>query len=197
MSLLASGKSSDAQQEVGPVFLLQPGLLTTDFVSAPAGETSATGFNLSFETRFPTSVSWLTPVIGASVTPNGTNGVVDRGVNAPVLFAGNVFPVVGPRLTAGWLTLEAPLLLYYSYGGGGQHNPRVYGGDLFMQIALFVHLGSKTLKDMGSFWSRLDAYASLGQNLTPNEDPRVGKRDRFNPVALFGVSTRFGGRRTS
>lgn len=181
-----------AQPSRGPELLLQPGLLSADFISAPEGVTSTTGFNLRFATRVPTRYRWLTPVIGASVTPEGTSGTSTRNTNAPALFAGNIFPLVGVGRTAGWLTLEAPLLVYHAYGGGGPGNPRIYGRDLYLQLAAYVHLGRKALRELGPGWARFDLYAFIEQNLTPNENTVTGRTDRFNPVALAGVSLAFG-----
>jgi hypothetical protein len=167
-------------------------MLTTDFVSAPAGNESGTGFNLRFETRFPSGLSWFTPVVGGSVTPYGTSNPSARGLNTPVLFAGNVFPLIDQRRTNGWLTAELPLLLNFSFGGGGAHNERLYGRDLHIQVAFRVHLGEKTLHDLGPLWRRLDVYVMLEQNITPNEELTSGRPDRFNPVAMYGVSIPFG-----
>ena len=189
--LAYAGHRCEAQDTGTPVFLLEPGMMTIDFVSAPGVE-SSTAFNFRFETRIPTGNRWFTPVLGASIAPYGMSRVGDRNLNTPVIFAGNVFPVVRPERTAGWATLEAPLLFYYSYNGGGERNQRFYGRDLFAQLALRVHLGKKALSDLGSFWSRVDAYAFVEQNLTPNA---VGgpHPDHFNPVGLFGVVLPFGG----
>jgi hypothetical protein len=180
--------ASGAAQGSGPVFRFQPGMLSLDFVSTPPGVSSATAFNLRFETRFPTGARWITPVVGAAVTPYGTTAFGGRDQNAPVLFIGNVLPAVPASVTGGWATLELPILLYYQYGGGGNDNAHLYGRDAFVQLALSLHLGRKMLRDLGPFWSRLDAYAFIEQNLTPNEDSRAGRVDRFNPVALFGVT---------
>jgi hypothetical protein len=176
-----------AQGERVPIFLLEPGMLTTDFVSAPGGE-SGTGFNMRFETRFPSGLHWFMPVVGGSVTPYGTSNPSARGLNTPVLFAGNVFPLINQHRTNGWLTAELPLLVNYAFGGGGAHNERLYGRDLHIQVAFRIHLGEKALRDLGTFWRRLDVYAMFEQNLTPNEELLSGKPDRFNPVAMYGVT---------
>jgi len=190
---VASGERVAAQGERGPLFLLEPGMLTTDFVSVPVGSESGTGFNMRFETRFPSGLRWFMPVVGASVTPYGTSNPSARGLNTPVLFAGNVFPLLDQRRTNGWITAEVPLLLHYAFGGGGAHNERLYGRDLHLQVAFRLHLGEKTLRDLGPFWRRLDVYAMFEQNLTPNEELTSGKPDRFNPVAMYGVTIPVGG----
>lgn len=185
-------EAQEAPRARGPELQVQPGLLSADFLSAPEGVPSTTGFNLRFATRVPTRHRWLLPVVGASVTPEGTSGASQRNTNAPALFAGNVFPLVRAERTAGWLTLELPLLVYHAYGGGGARNPRIYGRDLYVQLAAYVHLGRKALRDLGPGWARFDLYAFVEQNLTPNENTVTGRTDRFNPVALAGVSLTFG-----
>lgn len=186
-----------AQSPSGPVFLLQPGLLSADFISAGPDVSSTTGFNLRFETRFPTRTPWLTPLVGASVAPYGMSGPNGRALNTPVLFLGNIFPLVGSRRTAGWLTLELPVLLAHNYGGGSENETRLYGADVHLQLATFLHVGRKVLREFGPNWTRLDVYVFLDQNLTPNRDAVTGKRDRFNPAALFGLSLAIGGSRSS
>ncbi|HSA55270.1 MAG TPA: hypothetical protein VLE53_06170 [Gemmatimonadaceae bacterium] len=179
-------------QSTGPTFLLQPGLLSADFVSSDAGLGSTTGFNVRFETRFRIGPGWLNPLVGASVMPYGTSGLGGRNLNAPTVFFGNAFPLVRSGRTNGWLTLQLPLLVYHTYGGGSENTSRLYGRDLHVQLASYVHIGRKTLQEFGPNWMRLDAYAFLEQNLTPNRDPVTGRKDWFNPTALFGLSVSFG-----
>ena len=189
--LSVAWRDTGAQSDHGPVFRLEPGLLTDNFISS-GGRASSTGFNLRFETRLPTRSRLLTPVIGASVEPYGTSIAGDAGHNTPRLFAGNIFPLWGPRRTKGWLTVEAPLLIYYTYGGGGEHSHRLYGRDIYAQLATRMHIGQKMLRDLGRVWSRVDAYGFLEQNLTPNKVFGVRHRDYFNPIALVGISIPFG-----
>jgi hypothetical protein len=186
--LLASAEVVAAQDASGPVFLLQPGLVSTDFVSAGPDVTSTTGFNLRFETRFPTRIPWLTPLVGASVAPYGISGAGGRVLNTPILFLGNIFPLVRARRTGGWLSVQLPVLLQHTYGGGSDDENRLYGRDLHVQLASFLHVGRKVLHELGPNWTKLDVYAFLDQNLTPNRDVVTGRRDRFNPTALFGLS---------
>lgn len=177
----------------GVSLLLQPGMLSADFLSPPAGATSTTGFNLRAAALAPTGSRWFTFMIGANVTPYGTSGISLHSHNAPTVFAGNVFPILDARKTGGWLSVQAPLLLTYSYGGGGSHNRDLYGKDIVAEAALSVHLGAKVLRDLGGTLARLQVYFVFDQSLTPNEDPVTGKTDRFDPVAQYGFTIPIGG----
>lgn len=184
---VAGGQSSTVRLD------LQPGYIAADFLSPPPGVSSTTGFNLRFAARLTTTLPWLVPVVGGSVTPYGTTGPSTRNHNSPNLFAGNIFPILAPSRTGGWLTAELPLLVYHSYGGGRPDNPRLFGPDLFLQLAAYVHVGEKLLRELGPGWTFLDSYIFWEQNLTPNPEPSTRRVDRFNPVLLFGLSLRIGG----
>lgn len=186
--------SSAAETARTPVLLLQPGMLSADFLSAPEGYPATSGFNLRFSTLVPTRSRWWTLIVGASVTPYGTSGVTPRSTNTPVLFIGNVFPGIPTRKTGGWLDLSFPVYLTYSYGGGGERNRQIYGRDFVGEAALQLYLGEKVLRDLGPAFGRLRVYAMMHQLLTPNEDLTTGITDRFNPVALYGVTIPIGGR---
>lgn len=193
--LLATALEARAQSGT-PVLLLQPGMMTADFVSSDDGEPSTTGFNLRFATVLPTSRRWLTLIVGANVTPYGTSGASRRNTNTPQLFGGNVFPVLSARQTGGWLSVDVPLLLTYSFGGGSERNRRVYGRDVVLEGAATLHLGRQVLRGFGGPLSRLRVYAVVDQSLTPNRN-LVGMIDRFNPVAFYGLTIPFGTSRES
>jgi hypothetical protein len=175
----------------GPVFELQPGITVFDFVSVPPGTVTNSGFSFRFSTRFPTALSWLTPIVGATFLPYGTSENTIRNSDAPTVFAGNVFPLIAPTRTGGWLTLELPLVVAHAPGAASNGNARAYGRDLVAAPTLYFHLGARVLRDFGTVWSRLDVFAQLEQNLTPNEIAGTA-RDYFNPVATFGVSLTIG-----
>ncbi len=195
--LLALGLAGPLAAQAGsPVLLFQPGMMTADFVSVDDGEPATTGFNLRFATVVPTSQRWLTLIVGANVTPYGTSGASRRNTNTPQLFVGNVFPVLTSGHTAGWLSVDVPLLLTYSFGGGGERNLRVYGRDVVVESAVTLHLGQKILRAFGGPLSRVRAYALLDQTLTPNRN-LAQRIDRFNPVAFYGITVPFGTSRNS
>ena len=179
----------------GPVFELQPGIAVTDFVSVPEGTATNTAFSLRFATRFPTGSKWLTPVAGAVLLPYGSTENTIRNTDAPTLFAGNIFPLLSDARTSGWLSMELPLVIAHSPGAGSSGNVRDYGRDLVVMPTVYLHLGARALRELGTVWSRLNVFAQLEQNLTPNRDPASGRRDRLNPVATIGLSLIIGASR--
>jgi hypothetical protein len=192
--LCAAEVRGQERQERAVEFLLQPGMLSADFVSAPEGLPPTSGFNLRFATLVPTSSRWWTLIVGASVTPYGTSGITPRATNTPVLFAGNVFPGISARRTGGWFDLQFPVYVTYSYGGGGARNREIYGRDVLAEAALQWYVGEKVLRPLGPAFARWRVYLMLNQVLTPNEDLTTGITDRFNPVALYGITIPLGGR---
>ncbi len=181
----------------GPTVLLQPGMTTADFLSAPDGTPSTTGFSLRFAAVVPSSSRWWTLIVGAYATPYGSTGPTRRDVNFPTLFVGNVFPLLSDRATAGWLSADLPLLLTYGVDGGSTSNSRAYGTDVTLQFAVTAHIGSRILREFGGPLARLRAYVYADQNLTPNADPFTGIRDRFNPVVHYGITLPIGQGRAS
>ena len=177
-----------AHAQRGPSFELQPGITVYDFLSVPEGSVTNTAFSLRFGTRFPTGLTWLTPVVGAVLLPYGTTENTLRNNDAPTLFAGNIFPLLAEEKTGGWLSIEVPLLLAHSPGAGPSGSVRDYGRDLVIVPTVYLHIGARALREFGTVWSRLSAFAQLEQNLTPNKDPATGDRDFFNPFATVGLS---------
>lgn len=180
-------------QSGSPVLLLQPGMATVDFMSAEVP--SSTGFNLRFAAIVPTRSRWWTLIVGASATPYGMSGT-GGNANSPTLFLGNVFPVIGETETGGWLSVDVPVLATYARDGGSENNARPYGRDLAIDLSLTAHVGRKLLQSFGGPLARLRAYAILEQNLTPNSGTS-GRRDRFNPLAYYGLTLAFGTSRSS
>jgi hypothetical protein len=195
---LVCGMVAGAQEGrgAGPVVSLQPGMLTGDFFSAPEAEPSTTGFNLRAIATIPTRWRWVTLYLGGSVTPYGTSGASRRNTNTPMLFLGNIFPVLDAGRTGGWLMLDAPVLVTYSFGGGGDRNVRPYGKDLAVEVVATLPVGRKLLSGFGGPLTRLRVYGVLHQTLTPNLSID-GSRDRFNPLAFYGLSLPFGTGRDS
>ena len=192
-ALLCVAIPTKAGAQRGPVFQIQPGLQVTDFVSVDDETQSNSAFSFRVATRFPTSISWLMPVAGAYFLPYGTTENTIRNTDAPTLFAGNIFTVIPSTRTAGWFSVELPVLLTHSPGAGPTGNVRDYGRDLVVAPTIYAHVGARGLRDLGTVWSRLLLYVQLEQNLTPNRDLVSGNRDYFNPIATFGAALRIGG----
>lgn len=183
--------ASPARAQQGPVFELQPGFTIYDFISVPEGTKTNSAFSVRFSTRFPTSLSWLTPVVGAFFLPYGTAQNTVRNTDAPTLFVGNIFSVFPERKTSGWFTVEVPLLLTHAPGASASGSSDEYGRDLVVLPTVYFHLGPKALRELGAVWSKLNVVVQLEQNLTPNPDAQ-GHRDFFNPVATIGISLPIG-----
>ena len=177
------------------VFELQPGITVADFVSTTEETPSNSAFSVRFSTKFRTSLKWLTPVVGAVFLPYGTTENTTRNTDAPTLFVGNVFPLLSPNRTSGWLSIEVPVLVTHSPGAGPTGNVRDYGRDLVILPTGYLHIGARMLSEFGSIWSRLSLFAQLEQVLTPARDPATGDRDFLNPFATFGFSLIVGGAR--
>jgi hypothetical protein len=188
---LLSLPGATAQAQQGPVFELQAGFTITDFVSVPGGTPTNSAFTLRFATRFPTKLSWLTPVVGAAFLPYGSTQNTVRNTDAPTLFAGNIFTVVHERKTSGWLAVEVPLLIAHAPGAGSSASE--YGRDLVVVPTVYFRLGQRALRELGTVWSNLSVIGQLEQNLTPNKDAS-GNRDYFNPIATIGLSFTVGAR---
>jgi hypothetical protein len=184
-----------AGAQSGPVFELQPGITVGDFVSVPEDTPSNTAFSLRFSTRFPTSLGWFTPVVGAVFFPYGSTENTIRNTVAPTIFVGNVFPLFSAARTAGWLSMELPVLITHSPGTGSSGNIRDYGRDVVLLPTAHLHLGERALREFGSVWSRLKVFVQLEQIMTPNRNTETGDRDAFNPSATFGISLTIGGQR--
>lgn len=178
--------------QAGPIFDLQPGITVTEFVSVPEETPSNTAFSLRFSTSLPTSLKWLTPVAGAVFFPYGTTENSIRNTDAPSLFAGNIFPLLHENRTAGWLSIDVPLLVVHAPAAGSTGNIRDYGRDIVILPTIYLHAGSRMMREFGSVWSRLRVVVQFEQVLTPNRDVTSGARDRFNPTVTFGMSLSVG-----
>ena len=117
-------------------------------------------------------VKWLTPVVGAVFfrtaplrTPFETPTL--RQSSSGMSF--HCFP--RPR-TAGWLSMELPVLVTHSPGTGSSGNIRDYGRDLVLLPTGYLHLGERALREFGSVWSLLKVFAQLEQVMTSKQEHR-------------------------
>lgn len=185
-AVVATANVVGGQASRGPTFLLEPGVVTINAVSAPVPTGSATGLNLRFLVTIPTSIPWLTVEVGTAFAPFGlSNGL--RAFNDPTFFYGPVVMLLPRDRTMSWLELSMPVLGAYRLDENGEAE-RLYVNDLVIQGVATVPIGHHLLRDMGSFWSRLTLYGIVEQNLTPSRNPTTQSVDRFNPTFLYGVS---------
>ncbi len=184
--LVASAARAQTGERMALVF--EPGLLTAAAVSAPEGATPLTAFFVRAVVLVGTDSSRWRGILGVNVTPFGFRGSGVRNVNAPNVYVGIQLGLLPARATDGWISGYVPLLLSYNYRGGRTENTRLYGADVAAEATLIFHVGRKLFADLGRPWSRLGAYVSAYQNLTPNADATTGERDRFRPDFMYGVS---------
>lgn len=184
--LTVANRSAEGQAIRAPSFVIEPGIITTNAVSAPLPSGSSTGLNLRFLAVAPTAIPWLTLEVGTSFAPFGlSNGL--RAFNDPTFFYGPVVMLLPRDRTKSWLELTLPVLGAYRLDENGETD-RIYVNDLVIQTAATMPVGEHLMKDMGSFWSRLTLYGIIEQNLTPSRNASTEKYDRFNPTFLYGVS---------
>jgi hypothetical protein len=184
--LAVANGSLDGQAIRAPSFVIEPGIITTNSVSAPVASGSSTGLNLRFLAVIPTAVPWLTLQVGTSFAPFGlSNGL--RAFNDPTFFYGPVVMLLPRDRAKNWLELTLPVLGAYRLDESGETD-RIYVNDLVIQTAANVPVGQHLMKDMGPFWSRLTLFGIIEQNLTPSRNASTEKYDRFNPSFLYGVS---------
>jgi hypothetical protein len=186
VALVACASRSNGQFLRPPTFVIEPGVITTNSISAPLPTGSSTGLNLRFLAMVPTSIPWMTLEVGTGFAPFGlSNGL--RAFNDPTFFYGPVVMLLPRDRTQNWLELTMPILGAYRLDENGDAS-RIYVNDLVLQTSAYVLVGQHLLKDMGTFWSRLTLYTTIEQNLTPSRNASTEKYDRFNPTFLYGVS---------
>lgn len=142
-----------------PVFVLQPGAVTTDFLNAPAGANSRTEFNARVVTAIPTTIQRTTLVAIVQFTPfNKTGGYTS---NAPGFVFGPVFSVFNESMFA----LDFDVLDAYSGAAKASDNSD-YTHKLVLEGDLFFKLGSMMTTDKKSHFSNLALYAFLANVAT-------------------------------
>ncbi|HET7458937.1 MAG TPA: hypothetical protein VFJ74_14905 [Gemmatimonadaceae bacterium] len=162
-----------------PVFVLQPGAITTDVISAPEGSSSTTRFNARFATVVPTASPWFSTVFGAQVQTGGKGGT-------PQLFYGGIIPIAPiSTATGGMLGVSLDPLGVTSFGQSG--------GTVFVgELAVSLSVGKMMFANMGPMWSGTGAYFLVDQQISDIPRDAAGNKDRFNPALLYGLSIPFG-----
>lgn len=166
-----------------PVFVLQPGGVTFDAVSAPTGYKSKSYFNARFATVVPTASPWFSLVAGAQVQPG--NGEA----RTPALFYGGIIPIVPiSTATGGILGLSIDPLGVTTAGGSKNTN-------FVLEGALSLAIGKMMMANMGPTWAGTGVYFLVDQQIGRNDyiDINGNKAtDNFRPALLYGLTIPIG-----
>ena len=128
-----------------PVFVLQPGGVTSNAISGPDGVDATTAFNARFATVIPTASPWFQGVFGAQVATGGNAGT-------PNMFYGAIIPIVPiSTATGGMLGVSLDPLGVTTFGGKN-------GTFFFGELAFSLAVGRMMFANMGPMWSGLGAY---------------------------------------
>ena len=159
-----------------PVFVLQPGGVTANAISAPDGFESTTAFNARFATILPSGSPWFSGVFGAQVATGGNAGF-------PNIFYGGIIPIAPiSAATGGMLDVSIDPLGVTVFGGNG-------GTFFFGELAFVLQVGKMMMANMGPSWSGTGAYFLIDQQLSgPLPRDENGDKDRFRPILLYGLS---------
>jgi hypothetical protein len=177
-ALMFAGVATSAQAQwlKAPVLVFQPGVVTSNVISAPSGSTSESGLNIRFTMVVPTVSPHFNLVMGTQFFPNGLGG---SGVNTPIFYYGGIIPIAPVNsMTQGFFNASIDPLGVYAPAGYGT---RPYSHEFVMELALIANVGAKMMSNMG-FFSNLGIYLLFDQAIT-----HVGD-DKFNPVLLYGVT---------
>jgi hypothetical protein len=179
LALLVTSGSVLAQNIFkAPVFVFQPGLVTTNFLDAPDGVDSNTEFNFRVVTAVPTTIPRTTLVAIVQWTPFAEAEGTNFKTNAPGFVYGPVFSLINTN----YFGLDFDLL--GAYGPAAEEDDEsqythklVLEADAFFKIGKMMMSGSTT-----SRWTNLSIYAFLANVATgiPSE--------ASNWVLLTGVS---------
>lgn len=161
----AQGAASDSTKPVewpfkAPVFVLQPGLVTTNFVDKPAGTSSSTDFNFRVVTAIPTTIPRTTLVGIVQFTPFAKTG--NFTTNAPGFVYGPVFSVINTE----YVSFDFDVL--GAYGPAARESDRssythklVFEGDLFLKVGQMM-----MASDPASHFRNLAVYGMLANVAT-------------------------------
>ena len=165
-----------------PVFVLQPGGVTANAISAPSGLNSTTAFNARFATVIPTASPWFAGVFGAQVATGGHAGT-------PNIFYGGIIPIVPiSTATGGMLGLSIDPLGVTTAGGSKNTN-------FVLEGALSLAIGKMMMANMGPTWAGTGVYFLVDQQIGRNDYIDVNgvkQTDNFRPALLYGLSIPLG-----
>ncbi|HVE78874.1 MAG TPA: hypothetical protein VNA89_08440 [Gemmatimonadaceae bacterium] len=184
LAALAAGVSASAEAQwlKAPVLVFQPGVITTNVISAPDDADSESGFNVRFTMVVPTAAPHFNLVMGTQFLPNGLGG---SGINAPIFYYGGIIPLAPVTgMTQNFINASINPLGVYS---GANYGSRPYSHEFYIELALVANVGAKMMANMGLF-SNLGLYLLLDQQITHIQEDANGDKDRFNPVVLYGLT---------
>lgn len=168
-----------------PVFVLQPGGVTANAVSAPDNINSTSAFNARFGTVVPTSLPVWNFVFGTQVATGGNAGT-------PNIFYGGIIPITPvTAVTQGWLDISLDPLGVTTFGGT---TTRATGGTFFVaEGAVVLQVGRKMMAGMGPTWSGIGVYFLIDQQISgPLPRQNNGDKDHWRPVLLYGLNIPLG-----
>lgn len=176
----AAGTGGASWPFKSPVFVLQPGAITTNFIDEnPAGSESSTEFNFRFVTAIPTTIPRTAIVAIVQFTPlNKTAGFTS---NSPALVYGPVINLVNtPMLSFDFDVLGA-------YGPAARESDESsYTHKLVLEGDLFLKIGQMMATSPQSHWRNLSLYAMLANvasGLPRNASPWVLLTGLSLPIA--------------
>lgn len=142
-----------------PVFVLQPGLVTTNFMDVPEGTEASTEFHFRMVTAIPTTIPRTTLVGIVQWTPfNKEDGFT---ANAPSFVYGPVFNVFNTRMFA----FDFDVL--GAYGPAARDDDESsYTHKLVLEGDLFLKLGQMMSSQPDSRWRNLSLYGMLANVAT-------------------------------
>jgi hypothetical protein len=168
-----------------PVFVLQPGGVTSNAISAPNNASSISAFNARFATVIPTTLPVWNFVFGTQVATGGH-------ATTPNIFYGGIIPITPiTTVTQGWVDLSLDPLGVTTFGG---NTTRASGGTFFVgEGAVVLQVGRKMMAGMGPTWSGIGVYFLLDQQISgPLPRESNGDKDRWFPTMLYGLNIPLG-----
>lgn len=161
-----------------PVFVAQPGLVTSNFLDAPTGSSSNTEFNFRVVTAIPTTITRTTLVAIVQWSPFAKDEATGFKTNAPGFVYGPVFSVFNTK----YFGLDFDVLGAYGPAAEDTDNSQ-YTHKLVLEADAFFKVGKMMMSSSPtSRWTSVSVYAFLANVATgiPSE--------ASNWVLLSGLS---------
>ncbi|MGI9077224.1 MAG: hypothetical protein ACR2G6_07840 [Gemmatimonadaceae bacterium] len=169
-----------------PVFVFQPGLVTSNFIDTPEGAESETDFLFRVVTAIPTTIPRTTLVAILQFTPFNK---VDAGggneftANAPAFVYGPVFNIFSTPL----IGFDFDVLGAYTPAARSEDESS-YTHKLVLEGDLFIKIGGMMMNDQASRWRNLNIYTFLAYVATGLPNPEGSDNDPSRWVLLTGLS---------